>query len=177
MGRIHSSEDARRLARRRLPWMVFDYIDGAAGREVGFGEVFGDDGEGHGEDAAPAQPLQTSREDELRHSVSEERKAATHPGHRGEKDSQWAQWRLSADLYAWARARGTYLNIPDYYFLVGSNKVAMGYREVNWSLPRERQIILGRQNIYDGTWEKTPSMGWMFRPICVILNVRFINTS
>ncbi|MEX0282166.1 MAG: alpha-hydroxy acid oxidase [Arenibacterium sp.] len=32
---IHSSEDARRLARRRLPWMVFDYIDGAAGSEVG----------------------------------------------------------------------------------------------------------------------------------------------
>jgi L-lactate dehydrogenase (cytochrome) len=26
-----STEDARRLARRRLPWMVFDYIDGAAG--------------------------------------------------------------------------------------------------------------------------------------------------
>ncbi|MES0861706.1 alpha-hydroxy acid oxidase [Ruegeria sp. SCPT10] len=32
---IHSAEDARRLARRRLPWMVFDYIDGAAGAEVG----------------------------------------------------------------------------------------------------------------------------------------------
>lgn len=32
---IHSSEDARRLARRVLPWMVFDYIDGAAGRESG----------------------------------------------------------------------------------------------------------------------------------------------
>ena len=32
---IHSSEDARRLAKRRLPWMVFDYIDGAAGREMG----------------------------------------------------------------------------------------------------------------------------------------------
>ncbi|MBT0956060.1 alpha-hydroxy-acid oxidizing protein [Alphaproteobacteria bacterium KMM 3653] len=30
---IHSAEDARRLARRRLPWMVFDYIDGAAGGE------------------------------------------------------------------------------------------------------------------------------------------------
>ena len=28
---IHSYADARRLARRRLPWMVFDYIDGAAG--------------------------------------------------------------------------------------------------------------------------------------------------
>lgn len=33
---IHDSADARRLARRRLPRMVFDYIDGAAG-------------EGHGE--------------------------------------------------------------------------------------------------------------------------------
>ena len=32
---IHSSSDARRLARRRLPWMVFDYIDGAAGGEAG----------------------------------------------------------------------------------------------------------------------------------------------
>ncbi|MGD9293387.1 MAG: alpha-hydroxy acid oxidase [Roseobacter sp.] len=31
---IHSYEDARRLARRRLPWMVFDYIDGAAGNGV-----------------------------------------------------------------------------------------------------------------------------------------------
>ena len=32
---LHSAEDARRLARRRLPWMVFDYIDGAAGAESG----------------------------------------------------------------------------------------------------------------------------------------------
>ena len=32
---IHSSEDARRIARRRLPWMVFDYIDGSAGAETG----------------------------------------------------------------------------------------------------------------------------------------------
>jgi len=28
---IHTSEDARRLAQKRLPWLVFDYIDGAAG--------------------------------------------------------------------------------------------------------------------------------------------------
>ena len=31
---IHCYEDARRMARRRLPWMVFDYIDGAAGNGV-----------------------------------------------------------------------------------------------------------------------------------------------
>ena len=32
---IHSAADARRLAAKRLPWMVFDYIDGAAGQETG----------------------------------------------------------------------------------------------------------------------------------------------
>ncbi len=32
---IHDAEDARRIAKWRLPWMVFDYIDGAAGRETG----------------------------------------------------------------------------------------------------------------------------------------------
>lgn len=41
----------------------------------------------------------------------------------------------------------------------------MGYRETNWSLPREQQEIIERQNIYDGTWTKTPSMGWMFVPL------------
>jgi hypothetical protein len=41
----------------------------------------------------------------------------------------------------------------------------MGYREVNWSLPRAQQVIHTRQNIYDGTWSKTPSMGWMFVPL------------
>jgi len=41
----------------------------------------------------------------------------------------------------------------------------MGYREVNWSLPRAQQLIHTRQNIFDGTWEKTPSMGWMFVPL------------
>ena len=32
---IHSADDARRLAKRHLPWMIFDYIDGAAGSETG----------------------------------------------------------------------------------------------------------------------------------------------
>ena len=31
--RIHTSDEARALARRRLPRLVFDYIDGAAGKE------------------------------------------------------------------------------------------------------------------------------------------------
>ena len=69
------------------------------------------------------------------------------------------------DLYKWCRANGVYLNIPDWYFLNGGTKTAMGYRETNWSLPREYQEIIERQNIFDGTWEKTPSMGWMFVPL------------
>jgi hypothetical protein len=91
--------------------------------------------------------------------------STTHPGHRGLKDSQWMQWQKISQWYHWCRERGIYLNVPDYYFLTGSSKTGMGYRESNWSLPRERQIILGRQNIYDGTWTKTPSMGWMFVPL------------
>lgn len=91
--------------------------------------------------------------------------STSHPGHSGLKDSQWRQWEAMRDFYQWCRGRGVYLNVPDWYFLTGSTKSAMGYREVNWSLPRERQILLGRQNIFDGTWWKTPSMGWMFVPL------------
>ena len=88
-----------------------------------------------------------------------------HPGHDGWEDSQWKQFRLIADFYRWCRANGVYLNVPDWYFLNGSSKTGMGYRETNWSLPREYQEIIERQNVYDGTWEKTPSMGWMFVPL------------
>jgi len=91
--------------------------------------------------------------------------STAHPGHRGLSDSQWTQWRRISGFYRWCRERGVYLNVPDWYFLGGSNKCAMGYREVNWSLPRDRQIVLARQNIFDGTWQKTPSMGWMFVPL------------
>lgn len=88
-----------------------------------------------------------------------------HPGHHGLADSRWTQWRTIAQFYQWCRAQGIYLNVPDHYFLSGSGKTGMGYREVNWSLPREQQVIHTRQNIYDGTWAKTPSMGWMFVPL------------
>jgi len=88
-----------------------------------------------------------------------------HPGHRGLADSRWNQWRQIAGFYQWCRGEGIFLNVPDHYFLAGSNKTGMGYREVNWSLPRDQQVIHTRQNIYDGTWQKLPSMGWMFVPL------------
>lgn len=91
--------------------------------------------------------------------------STAHPGHHGYGDSQWTQFQAISDFYRWCRERGVFLNVPDVYFLSGSNKTAMGYRESNWSLPREQQHIHARQNLYDGTWEKTPSMGWMMVPL------------
>ena len=91
--------------------------------------------------------------------------STTHKHHRGTEDSKVAQWRACCGFYHACRARGIYINTPDWYFFNGSNKCAMGYREDNWSLPRAEQIILGRQNIFDGTFVKTPSMGWMFVPL------------
>ncbi|WP_370539305.1 alpha-galactosidase [Algoriphagus sp. AK58] len=91
--------------------------------------------------------------------------STSHPGHKGLEDSQWVQMNLQKGLYQWMNAQGIYINAPDWYFLDGTHKIAMGYREVNFALPRERQKILNRQNIYDATWEKTPSMGWGFVPL------------
>jgi len=91
--------------------------------------------------------------------------STSHPGHDGEYDSQWKQWWLSISFYRELRKKDVYINAPDWYLLNGTNKIAMGYRETDWSLPRDRQVIIERQNIYDGTWNKTPSMGWTFVPL------------
>lgn len=88
-----------------------------------------------------------------------------HPGHKGVGDSQWAQMELQKELYHWCSANGIYVNAPDWYIFDGANKMPLGYRESNFSLSREQQVILNRQNIYDTTWEKMPSMGWGFVPL------------
>lgn len=91
--------------------------------------------------------------------------STAHSGHRGYEDSQWQQWKKINAYYRWCRSKGIYLNVPDWYFLSGSSKTPMGYVETNWSLPRAYQEVIERQNIYDGTWLKTPSMGYMFVPL------------
>jgi hypothetical protein len=91
--------------------------------------------------------------------------STTHPGHKNLNDSQWRQMDIQKSLYHWCSEQGVYVNAPDWYFLDGTNKIALGYREVNFSLPRDQQKIINRQNIYDGTWEKSPSMGWGFVPL------------
>lgn len=91
--------------------------------------------------------------------------STTHPGHRNLKDSQWRQMEIQKELYHWLNEKGVYINAPDWYFLDGTHKIAIGYREVNFSLSREQQKILNRQNIHDGTIEKNASMSWGFVPL------------
>jgi hypothetical protein len=87
------------------------------------------------------------------------------PFQKGVSDSRWVQWKMISSFYQWMRGNGYYLRVPDYYYLSGANEAGMGYREVNWSLPRVQQQIHTRQNIFDGSIQKTPSMGWMFVPL------------
>lgn len=91
--------------------------------------------------------------------------STTHTHHKGLNDSQWRQFHKITKLYNWMCENGIYINVPDYYFLNGSTKVGIGYREVNWSLPRERQLIHTRQINYRCTWERLPSSLWSFVPL------------
>ncbi|WP_442878925.1 NPCBM/NEW2 domain-containing protein [Bacteroides sp.] len=91
--------------------------------------------------------------------------STTHKYHNGLQDSQWKQWKKITDLYRWMCENGIYINVPDYYFLSGSTKTGIGYREVNWSLPRDRQLIHGRQVNYAGTFDRPASACWTFVPL------------
>jgi hypothetical protein len=84
-----------------------------------------------------------------------------HTHHRGLKDSQWMQWKKQVEVIHGLLARQVYVPIPDWYFLNGQSATGMGYREASANLTPEQQMLLGRQYIYDGTFHKAPTMGWM----------------
>lgn len=88
-----------------------------------------------------------------------------HAYHKGLNDSQWRQFERIRDLYHWCLAKGISLNVPDSYFLNGSTKTSIGYREVNWSLPRDRQLIHSRQVNYSNTFDRMASSCWSFVPL------------
>lgn len=91
--------------------------------------------------------------------------STVHPYHKGLQDSQWKQFERITDLYHWCLSKGISLNVPDFYFLNGSTKVGIGYREVNWSLPRDRQLIHSRQVNYSHTFDRMASSCWSFVPL------------
>ncbi len=84
-----------------------------------------------------------------------------HKYHRGLADSQWRQWQKQVGIIHEFQRRNFYAMLPDWYFLNGQTSTGMGYREATANLPPQQQLLLGRQYIYDGTWHKTPTMGWM----------------
>ena len=88
-----------------------------------------------------------------------------HPGHKGFADSFRVNWEAQCKFYNECVKRGLYIITPDWYYTAGANKTPMGYKETNYGLPRQHQVIINRQNICDGTLWRTPSMGYMFLPL------------
>lgn len=92
--------------------------------------------------------------------------ATTHAHHDGLNDSRVQQWTHgTVQMGDFFRSRNMYSNAPDWLYLNGYSKNAIGYWEDTWSLPRQQQLAAGRIYIYDGTYQKTPSMGWTFTPL------------
>lgn len=87
--------------------------------------------------------------------------STVHPHHTNLYDSQWQQWKQQVRVLNELQRRNMYVPIPDWYFLNGQSSTGMGYREASANLTPQQQLLLGRQYIYDGTWHKAPTMGWM----------------
>jgi hypothetical protein len=94
--------------------------------------------------------------------------ATFHKYHRGLQDSYRVNWERMKYFYGECVRRGVYIISPDWYYSTGSNKTPMGYREAQWKLPRAQQLILARQNVYDGTWWRTPSMCYGACPLAPV---------
>lgn len=83
-------------------------------------------------------------------------------------DCQYKQWKASVvDWYKELKARGVYINAPDWHFLNGTNRSGVGYEEIAFSERRAEQLITSRIYYYKGTFSKNPSQGWGFLPLNV----------
>jgi hypothetical protein len=94
------------------------------------------------------------------------REGQTEHLHKGFADSRYTQW-LKSTVQVTARMKelGVYVNAPDWLYLSGTNKCAVGYEEIAFSQPRLTQLLMNRIYNYKGTYHKTPSMGWSFLPV------------
>ena len=86
--------------------------------------------------------------------------------HKGLSDCRYMQWMKSTvEIYTRMKELGIYINAPDWLYLSGTNKCAVGYEEIGFSQPRRTQLLLNRIYNYLGTYHKIPSMGWGFLPV------------
>ena len=89
----------------------------------------------------------------------------THTHHTGYSDSVFWQNRLQSQFFADLRQLNVFINQPDDYFFHGGSKTGMGYIEWQYSTPRWIDITVARQTIYDDTYFRLPTQGWMIVPL------------
>ncbi len=107
-----------------------------------------------------------------------------HSHHRNNDDSVYQQNLLQGNYFRILRERSVYINQPDNYFYQGGSKTGMGYNEEQYSLPRWMDISVSRlegrvefrmhfhvyfcrQGMFDDTYQRIPTVGWMFVPLTV----------
>ena len=88
-----------------------------------------------------------------------------HTHHNGLGDSVYQQTQLQGGFFRRLRELGVYLNVPDWYFYQGQNRVGMGYNEQQYNLPRWKQLTVSRMGMYDDFYRHLPTQGWMFVPL------------
>jgi len=89
-----------------------------------------------------------------------------HDHHTDLSDSIYRQTQMQGLFYEKFRGlNNMFFNQPDSYFFQGGNKNPMGYNEDQFSLPRWQDISVSRQGMYDDTFTKIPTQGWMFVPL------------
>jgi len=91
--------------------------------------------------------------------------STNHTYHAAWSDSVYQQNKVQAQWYSGLRARNVYINQPDDYFFQGGQRTGLGYNEDQYSLPRWQDVTVSRMTVYDQTFSKIPTMGWMFVPL------------
>jgi hypothetical protein len=91
--------------------------------------------------------------------------ATNHSHHQSLGDSVYWNWKRNMEFYHSLIAKGVYINAPDPYYFEGTHKDGMGYDEMQWSRPKWEWITQARQQIYDQTFLKIASSGYMFCPL------------
>jgi hypothetical protein len=88
-----------------------------------------------------------------------------HTHHDGLSDSIYMQTKMQSDFYTQLRQQNIFINQPDEFFFQGGQKSGMGYDENQYSLARWEDLSVSRAGMFDDTYERTPTQGWMFVPL------------
>jgi hypothetical protein len=91
--------------------------------------------------------------------------ATNHTHHTSVFDSQYWQARLQSEFYQKMRRLGIFVNAPDVYFSQGANKMMFYGDPTNFGKPRQMDLLLSRQMLFDNSYEWITTQGWSFIPL------------